>query len=142
MGEDRWGCYIVKNCLTPFAKQLRKRPTDAEDLLWRHLQRRQIEGFKFRRQQPIGKFIVDFVCLTKKIVIEIDGGQHAVYKESDNIRDAWLKANGFSVLRFWNTALFENLEGVLETIRNVLLSPSLNPSRQWREVSTENKHMV
>jgi very-short-patch-repair endonuclease len=138
MGEVRWGCYIVKNSLTPFAKQLRKIPTDAENLLWRHLQRRQIEGFKFRRQQPIGKYIVDFVCLTKKIVIEIDGGQHAVYKENDRIRDAWLRANGFSVLRFWNTELFENLEGVLETIRNELLTPSLSPSRQGREVIREN----
>ena len=101
----------MKNYLTPFAKQLRKRPTDAENLLWRHLQRRQIEGFKFRRQQPIGNYIVDFVCLTKKIVIEIDGGQHAVDKETDRIRDAWLRANGFSILRFWNTELFENLEG-------------------------------
>jgi very-short-patch-repair endonuclease len=138
MGEVRWGCYIVKNSLTPFAKQLRKIPTDAENLLWRHLQRRQIEGFKFRRQQPIGNYIVDFVCLTKKIVIEIDGGQHAVYKENDRIRDAWLRANGFSVLRFWNTELFENLEGVLETIRNELLTPSLSPSRQGREVIREN----
>ena len=129
MGEGRWGCYIVKNSLTPFAKQLRKIPTDAENLLWRHLQRRQIEGFEFRRQQPIGKYIVDFVCLTKKIVIEIDGGQHAIYKEIDRIRDAWLRTNGFSVLRFWNTELFENLEGVLETIRNELVTPSLSPSR-------------
>ena len=138
MGEGRWGCYIVKNSLTPFAKQLRKRPTDEENLLWRHLQRKQIEGFKFRRQQPIGNYIVDFVCLTKKIVIEIDGGQHAVYKENDRIRDAWLRANGFSVLRFWNTELFENLEGVLETIRNELLTPSLSPSHQGREVIREN----
>ena len=138
MGEGRWGCYIVKNSLTPFAKQLRKRSTDAENLLWRHLQRKQIEGFKFRRQQPIGNYIVDFVCLTKKIVIEIDGGQHAVYKENDRIRDAWLRTNGFSFLRFWNTELFENLEGVLETIRNELLTPSLSPSHQEREVIREN----
>ena len=142
MGEGRWGCYIVKKSLTPFAKQLRKRSTDAENLLWRNLQRKQIEGFKFRRQQPIGNCIVDFVCLTKKIVIEIDGGQHAVYQESDRIRDAWFRTNGFRVLRFWNTELFENLEGVLETTRSELLTPSLNPSRQGREGSIENKQMV
>jgi very-short-patch-repair endonuclease len=137
MGEVRWGCYLVKNYLTPFAKQLRKRSTDAENLLWRHLQRKQIEGFKFRRQQPIGNYIVDFVCLTKKIVIEIDGGQHAVYQESDRTRDEWFRTNGFSVFRFWNTELFENLEGVLETIRNALATPSCSPSLQGREIFTE-----
>ena len=142
MGEVRWGCYIVKNCLTPFAKQLRKRSTDAENLLWRHLQRRQIEGIKFRRQQPIGNDIVDFACLAKKIVIEIDGGQHSFHKESDKIRDAWLRSSGFTVLRFWNTELFDNLEGVLETIRNELLTPSLGPSRKGRETSLDNKQIV
>lgn len=121
---------MVKNYITPLAKQLRKQATDAENLLWKHLRRRQIEGFKFRRQQPIGNYIVDFVCLATKIVIEIDGGQHAVYEESDKTREAWLRANGFRVLRFWNSELFENLEGVLETIRNALLpSPLIPPAR-------------
>ena len=84
------------------AKQLRKNPTDAEQLLWRELRSRQLRGHKFRRQQPLGKFIVDFVCLKARLVIEVDGGQHnqdeiAAY---DKERSAWLQREGFRVLRF------------------------------------------
>ena len=103
--------------LTPLAKQLRKNGTQAEHLLWNKLKSRQIEGTKFRRQQPMGSIIVDFVSFEKMIVIELDGGQHARQKEQDASRDCWLKLEGFTVLRFWNNEVFENLEGVLEVIR-------------------------
>ena len=76
-----------------------------------------MEGFKFRRQQPLLNFIVDFVSLEKRIVIELDGGQHAENKDKDKERDIYFKNYGFTVLRFWNSEVFENLEGVLETIR-------------------------
>ena len=73
-----------------FAKDLRKRSTDAERLLWRHLRAKRICGLKFRRQQCIGDYIVDFVCFEKRIVIELDGGQHADNREKDKVRDSWL----------------------------------------------------
>ena len=85
---------------------------------------------KFRRQEPIGNFIVDFVAFEKRLIIEIDGGQHADENEKDNDlqRDEWLKSQGFRVLRFWNNEVLQNLEGVLETIRdNCLRHPPLTP---------------
>jgi len=77
------------------AKNLRKKSTDAERLLWRHLRAKQLEGFKFRRQQPIGNYVVDFVCFENRIVIEVDGGQHAIEKEKDSERTKWLESQGF-----------------------------------------------
>ena len=103
--------------LTKPAKDLRKNATQAEALLWGSLRARQMEGVKFRRQQPLENFIVDFVSFEKRIVIELDGGQHAEDRDKDEERDTCLKNNGFNVLRFWNSEVFENLEGVLETIR-------------------------
>jgi len=91
-----------------------------------------LEGHKFRRQQPLGPYVVDFVNFEKRIVIELDGGQHAIKKDSDKKRDQWLKAEGFKVLRFWNNDIFRNLEGILEVIRKRLLSPSPDPSHQGR----------
>jgi very-short-patch-repair endonuclease len=112
--------------LTAVAKRLRKDSTDAERHLWRHLRDRQIEGFKFRRQQPIGRYVVDFVSLERKLIVEVDGGQHSL-DPGDKIRDAWLRAEGYSVLRFWNNQVFINLEGVLESIRDALLAPHPDP---------------
>ena len=110
------------------AKGLRKRQTEAEKRLWRHLKAKQLEGIKFRRQEPIGKYIVDFVSFDKKLVIELDGGQHAG-DTRDVARDAWLHSQGFTVLRLWNNDVFENPEGVLEEIRrNVASSPSVSPA--------------
>ena len=103
--------------LTKHAKRLRRNSTQAEALLWSRLRARQMEGMKFRRQQPIENFIVDFVCFEKRIVIELDGGQHAKNKDKDNERDRLLTENGFTVLRFWDNEVFENIEGVLEVIR-------------------------
>jgi very-short-patch-repair endonuclease len=84
-----------------------------------------MEGFKFRRQQPIGNYVVDFICLEKALVIEVDGGQHAGNRE-DEERDAWLASEGFRVLRFWNSEVLTNPEGVLSMIReNCLNNPSI-----------------
>ena len=112
--------------LTGVARRLRKQSTDTERHLWRYLRDRQIEGFKFRRQHPVGNYVVDFVNLEKKVVIELDGGQHALHP-GDRIRDERLLAEGYKVLRFWDNQVFSNLEGVLETIRDALLTPHPNP---------------
>ena len=105
--------------LTPRARALRKRMTDAETVLWKRLRNRQL-GHKFRRQEPIGRFIVDFVCYEKMLIIEADGAHH-LNNKYDQERDAWLKAHGYLVLRFWNSDLLKNTEGVLEKINGVLL---------------------
>ncbi|MBK5100741.1 MAG: endonuclease domain-containing protein [Desulfobacteraceae bacterium] len=124
---------------TNLARTLRRRATDAEKLLWQRLRNRQLEGFKFRRQQTIGRYIVDFVNFEKRLVVELDGGQHAIEKDKDEKRDAWLKGEGYAVLRFWDNKVFENLEGILEVIRRSLLSPSPGPSHQggaiWGRIS-------
>jgi very-short-patch-repair endonuclease len=115
--------------LTPLAKNLRKESTDAERLIWSRLRAGRLEGLKFRRQHPIGPYIVDFVCLERKLVIELDGGQHALPEETqkDNQRDSWLKEEGYTVLRFWNNEVLTNLNGVLEEIRGKLGSKSPSP---------------
>ncbi|MBA7510003.1 hypothetical protein ES705_01977 [subsurface metagenome] len=112
-------------------RDLRKNSTEVERYLWRYLRRNQLEGFKFRRQQPIGRYIVDFVNFKRKIVIEVDGGQHAIGSRKDRKRDKWLREEGFEVLRFWDNDVLKNIEGVLEVIRDkLLLSPHLNPLPQ------------
>jgi very-short-patch-repair endonuclease len=105
-------------------KILRKRPTDAEQLLWKQLRLKQMEWFKFRRQQPIDKYIVDFVFFEKRIVVEVDGGQHEIQKEDDALRDTYLRQQGFHVLRFWNNEVLQNINGVLEVIKERCLSPA------------------
>jgi very-short-patch-repair endonuclease len=115
--------------LRGIARRLRKYCTDTERRLWRHLRNRQIEGFKFRSQQPLGRYVVDFVNLEKKLVIELDGGHHGL-DPVDNIRDEWLRAEGYQVLRFWDKQVFSDIEGVLETIRNALLAPHPAPLPQ------------
>ncbi|BBL58979.1 endonuclease domain-containing protein [Methylomonas koyamae] len=108
--------------LTSNARSLRKTQTDAEHLLWRHLRNRQLCGQKFRRQFPIDSFIVDFVCLEVKLIVELDGGQHAKQIEYDEKRTEQLQKRGFKVTRFWNNDVFQNTSGVLEAIRMALLS--------------------
>ena len=105
--------------LIVLSRNLRKNQTDAENLLWRHLRGKHLEGLRFRRQHPLGRYIIDFVCLEKRLVLELDGGQHGEENEEikDKERDQWLNAEGYQVLRFWNNEVFTNLEGVLETIR-------------------------
>ncbi|MGK7344466.1 MAG: endonuclease domain-containing protein [Candidatus Nitrospinota bacterium M3_3B_026] len=108
----------MKNILKKFARDLRKEPTEAERRLWRRLRMKQMDGVKFRRQHPIGKYIVDFICLEKRLIVEIDGGQHGKERgrEDDKIRDEWFSLRGYKVLRFWNNEVMKNTEGVLETI--------------------------
>ena len=102
--------------LTSAAKELRKNSTEAERVMWRHLRLKQMGGLKFRRQEQIGHFIVDFVCYERHLVIEADGGQHAVDREKDAERTCWLEAQGFRVLRFWNHEILTNTAGVLAVI--------------------------
>jgi len=117
----------LKRIIAEQAKSLRKDSTEAEMLLWRHLKAKRFCGYKFRRQEPIGKFIADFVCFETKIIIELDGVQHKESRERDQERDRWLEENGFKVLRFWNNELFESLESVLNSIKKQLGPPSSNP---------------
>jgi very-short-patch-repair endonuclease len=107
----------MNHSLTNFAKNLRKNSTDAEALLWQRLRGRQLDGIKFRRQQPFANFIVDFVSFEKRVIIELDGGQHAQERHKDIERDRFLSENGFRVLRFWNNEVLKNIDGVLEVIR-------------------------
>lgn len=99
------------------SRLLRSNCTQAEAKLWHFLRHSQIEGGKFRRQQVIENYIVDFASFSPKLVIELDGGQHQEQRSYDARRDECLRRNGFNVLRFWDHEVFENIEGVLETIR-------------------------
>ena len=98
------------------ARQLRKNSTDAEKRLWSHIRNRQLEGWKFRRQVPIGRYIADFVCLELKLIVELDGGQHAEQAEYNLHRTKFLQSKGYRVVRFWNNEALGNIEGVLETL--------------------------
>ncbi|MBW3551236.1 MAG: endonuclease domain-containing protein [Proteobacteria bacterium] len=108
-------------------RRLRSSMTDAEHKLWRCLRGRQLNGCKFRRQHPHGDFILDFVCLSEKLVIEVDGGQHAG-SVADAIRDKVLQAAGFTVLRFWNHDVLEQTEAVMDAVYRALLDPQRTPS--------------
>ena len=99
------------------ARKLRSTPTDAETRLWARLRRQQIDGFRFRRQQPIGRYVVDFFCPEAKLIIEVDGGQHA--NDSDT-RTRWFEARGYCVIRFWNNEVLGNTDGVVTRIREAL----------------------
>jgi len=95
---------------------------DAEKKLWYHLRRRKMAGFRFRRQVPIGAYIVDFACLSARLIIEVDGGQHneEVNETLDAGRTAWLESRGYRVMRFWNSSVLSEIDSVAETIFNVL----------------------
>jgi very-short-patch-repair endonuclease len=103
---------------TSKARRLRKNQTDAERILWLRLRDRRLNGLKFRRQVPVDRYVVDFLCADAHLVIEVDGGQHATADETNRTRI--LETMGYLVLRFWNNELHENIDGVLETILNVL----------------------
>jgi very-short-patch-repair endonuclease len=115
--------------MTPKARQLRQTPTEAEKILWKALRRNQIGGVSFRRQHPIGRYVLDFYCPSAGLAIEVDGGQHATgqQKEIDLRRDQWLAANGVRMLRFWNNEVLSNLQGVLQTI---VMDLEKTPSRR------------
>ncbi len=102
------------------ARALRTNATDAERHLWSHLRRKQIDGFRFRRQQAIGPYVVDFFCPRATLIIEVDGGQHATREADDERRTLWLEARGYRVLRFWNNEVLQNIDGVLTAIQNAL----------------------
>lgn len=106
-----------KNKLTKRAKDLRRRASNAEQLLWRHLRAKRMMGWKFRRQAIIGPYIVDFACFEAGLIIEADGGQHAEQAAYDAKRTAMLEGEGYRVLRFWNHEILTELEAVLERIR-------------------------
>lgn len=112
--------------LLSHAKTMRSHQTDAEQRLWYHLRGKCFMGLKFKRQKPIGPFIADFVCMKYKLVIEADGGQHGT--DADAERDTWFESQGFTVLRFWNNEVLGQTEGVLDQIRLVIESLSLDPS--------------
>ena len=114
---------ILDNALQ---RKLRNSMTDAEVCLWRRLRGRQIAGCKFRRQHPFMDYVLDFVCLEKRLVVEVDGGQHFEC-EQDRLRDKHLQAAGFRVLRFWNNQVLQEIDGVVEAIWAVLQDESSHP---------------
>ena len=114
--------------LRSHAKDLRSHQTDAEHRLWQILRAHRLAGYKFRRQVPPDFYIADFVCFARRLIIEVDGGQHAG-STSDKRRDTYLQQEGFRLLRIWNNDIFDNEEGVAEAILSALRSPPLpNPS--------------
>ena len=102
-------------------RKLRRDSTEAEKVIWRALRNRRLDGHKFRRQHPIGKFVADFCCMEAMLIVEIDGGQHAIDEERDAARTAYLGSQGYHVVRFWNNEVLENLEGVLTVLRRELI---------------------
>jgi very-short-patch-repair endonuclease len=110
------------------AQRMRQHPTSAEAVLWEHLRNRQLEGTKFRRQHPIGHFVVDFFCWSAKLVIEIDGEIHNQQRDADDARQAYIEAQGFRVIRFKNQAIFDSLESVLQNIAAYVSSARNAPS--------------
>ena len=102
------------------ATRLRKHPTDAERRLWYTLRRRQLLGYKFRRQYAIGPFVADFACLEAGLVVEVDGGQHSERRAGDEERTRFMEERGFRVLRFWNDAVLKDTDAVLEVILQAL----------------------
>ena len=112
------------------AKRLRRDLTAAERKLWSVLRNSQLSGGKFRRQQPIGPFIADFVCQDCRLIVEADGGQHQ-NNAGETRRTAFLESKGYRILRFWNNDILENVEGVAQTINTALATP--HPARASRE---------
>jgi very-short-patch-repair endonuclease len=116
------GASLREGAKTIFARRLRKSMTDAERELWRHLRKRQIGGFRFRRQHPAGPYIVDFICVETGLIVEVDGGQHNEIA-FDAIRDEKLKGMGFCIQRFWNSDVLERIDAVLSDILSALTHP-------------------
>ena len=117
----------MPNDSTQFARTLRHNQTDTERELWHLLRGRELAGYKFRRQVPLGPYIADFVCLSNRLIVELDGGQHGEQATYDTERTRWLEAQNFRVLRFWNDQIFEEQESVLATILSGLTPPHPSP---------------
>ena len=117
-GERKTAEHFYTRQVLAYSKKLRQEMTGAENIMWYYLKNKQLNNLKFRRQEAIGKYIVDFVCYEKKLVLEIDGSQHNDVEgiKKDNIKQKFLKDNGFKILRFWNNEVYENIEGVLSKI--------------------------
>jgi len=98
------------------ARALRTQMTDAERLLWHHLRAHRFHGLGFRRQVPLGPYVADFLCEAQRLVVEVDGGQHADRSVEDAQRTQWLEAHGYRVVRFWNNEVLANMEGVWEAL--------------------------
>ena len=113
------------------ARELRNNMTYAEKRLWERLRAHRLNGWKFRRQHAMGRYIVDFVCLEARIIVELDGGQHDAQRNYDAARDRWLTEQGFQVIRIWNNAVTQNVAGVAEAILRAVRHPHpvLPPSR-------------
>lgn len=115
------------------ARQLRHDATKAELALWDHLRNRQVGGIRFNFQRPIGPYICDFVARTPGLVVEVDGSQHAELADQDAVRTRFLVSRGYRVIRFWNNDVLQNIEGVVETIRQALADmPSPTPPGHGR----------
>src|SRR5436309_2363151 len=124
--------------LSPHTKRLRRNDTDAERKLWMRLRDRQLNGLKFRRQQPIGRYIVDFFCPEQRLVIELDGGHHADQIQADKRRTESLTKAGYRVLRFWDNDVLTNTEAVLQQIADELNPPHPALSLQGRGYRKDN----
>jgi len=122
-------------CESPrdYARGLRRRQTDAERRLWARLRDRRLLGVKFARQVPIGPYVVDFCCRELKLIVELDGGQHATRTTYDASRTAFLEGQGYRVLRFWDNDALGNTDGVLHRIAQAVTAPSPRPSPQRGE---------
>jgi very-short-patch-repair endonuclease len=118
---------LVRERPRSYARRLRENQTDAERKLWAKLRDRRLQDAKFRRQHPIGIYIVDFCCPEAKLVIELDGGQHATCPEADATRTTFLQREGYRVLRFWNNDVLANVEGVLLRIVEAMTDPHPDP---------------
>lgn len=112
------------------AQTLRRNQTDAEQMIWAQLRNRQVLNCKFRRQQIVGSYIADFLCIEPKLIIEIDGGHHSIQSDADEIRSQYLRKLGYQVLRFWNNDALQESFAVMESIRLAIidLTPSPQPS--------------
>ncbi|MDO8587457.1 MAG: DUF559 domain-containing protein [Armatimonadota bacterium] len=109
---------------TEVARRLRRDQTTAEAVLWRYLRDRQMHGRKWRRQEPIDQYVVDFICPELRLIIELDGEAHADRQQQDEARQAYLESRGFRVVRFLNDDVFQNLVGVMETLCELCAKPS------------------
>jgi very-short-patch-repair endonuclease len=113
-----------------FATSLRRKQTDVERLLWQYLRNRQCGGYKFRRQVPMGSYVVDFVCIEAKLVVELDDGRHADSVTRDGDRTIYLESLGYEVIRFWNHEVIEHISGVYDSL-------TLTLSRRERELKAK-----
>lgn len=119
---------MLKFWISQRARELRQQHTPQEQQLWQQLRAKRFAGFKFRRQEPIGRYIADFVCFRAKVIVELDGAQHLEQRAYDENRDQWLGEQGFRVLRFWNNEWASQQESVLQSIYEALgNTPSPTP---------------